>query len=100
MERAAAVDRVARRCNGTLYANINSANIVAFNAADGMMLWSKKAHASRARGSIWSSPSADLQAGLAFGATANNHGPPATDTSDSIIAFDPRRARASGRTSG
>ena len=130
--------------NGTLYANTNSANIVAINAADGKMLWSKKAHATQpadgsssplvagdviliggsnggielgvgsfrgymsalnkmtgeivwtehtvpanANGaSLWSSPSADLQAGLAFGATGNNYGPPATDTSDSIIAFD------------
>jgi outer membrane protein assembly factor BamB len=42
-----------------------------------------------ARGAaIWSSPSADLAAGQAFGATGNNYGPPATDTSDAIIAFD------------
>jgi outer membrane protein assembly factor BamB len=38
--------------------------------------------------SIWSSPSADLEAGVVYGATGNNYGAPATDTSDSFIAFD------------
>jgi outer membrane protein assembly factor BamB len=130
--------------NGTLYANTNGGSIVALNAADGMMKWSKKHHATQTadgsasplvagdlvliggsnggielgigsfRGymsalnkntgdivwtehtvpegangaSFWSSPSADLAAGLAFGGSGNNYGPPATDTSDAIIAFD------------
>jgi polyvinyl alcohol dehydrogenase (cytochrome) len=130
--------------DGTLYIDNNTANIVAINAADGKMLWSKKTHATEtadgsssplvagdvvliggssgsieliggafrgfmsaldkktgdikwstytvpenAKGaSIWSSPSADVAAGIAYGATGNNYGAPATDSSDSIIAFD------------
>jgi polyvinyl alcohol dehydrogenase (cytochrome) len=38
--------------------------------------------------SIWSSPSADVEAGVAYAGTGNNYGPPASDTSDSIIQFD------------
>jgi polyvinyl alcohol dehydrogenase (cytochrome) len=38
--------------------------------------------------SMWSSPSADLEAGVAYGSTGNNYGMPASDTSDSIIQFD------------
>jgi polyvinyl alcohol dehydrogenase (cytochrome) len=38
--------------------------------------------------SIWSSPSADIEAGVAYAGTGNNYGPPASDTSDSIIQFD------------
>jgi polyvinyl alcohol dehydrogenase (cytochrome) len=129
--------------DGTLYLN-NYAKIVAINAADGKMKWSKPTHTSEmadgsssplvagdmilvggssgsieliggafrgfmtalnkttgdiawstytvpetAKGaSIWSSPAADLAAGIAYGATGNNYGAPATDSSDSIIAFD------------
>jgi polyvinyl alcohol dehydrogenase (cytochrome) len=38
--------------------------------------------------SFWSSASASMEDGLVFGGTGNNYGPPATDSSDSIIAFD------------
>jgi outer membrane protein assembly factor BamB len=38
--------------------------------------------------SFWSSASASQADGLVFGGTGNNYGPPATDSSDSIIAFD------------
>lgn len=38
--------------------------------------------------SIWSSPSADIEAGFAYAGTGNNYGPPASDASDSIIQFD------------
>jgi polyvinyl alcohol dehydrogenase (cytochrome) len=38
--------------------------------------------------SFWSSPSASMEDNLVFGGTGNNYGPPATDSSDSIIAFD------------
>lgn len=38
--------------------------------------------------SFWSSASASMEDGLVFGGTGNNYGPPATDSSDAIIAFD------------
>ncbi|HET8939307.1 MAG TPA: PQQ-binding-like beta-propeller repeat protein [Polyangiales bacterium] len=38
--------------------------------------------------SFWSSAAASVEDGLVFGGTGNNYGPPATDSSDSIIAFD------------
>jgi outer membrane protein assembly factor BamB len=38
--------------------------------------------------SFWSSASASVEDNLVFGGTGNNYGPPATDSSDSIIAFD------------
>jgi outer membrane protein assembly factor BamB len=38
--------------------------------------------------SFWSSASASMEDGLVFGGTGNNYGPPATDSSDSILAFD------------
>ena len=38
--------------------------------------------------SIWSSPSADVEAGFAYAGTGNNYGPPASDSSDAIIQFD------------
>ena len=37
---------------------------------------------------VWSSPSVDLEAGLAFIGTGENTSPPATGTSDSIVAID------------
>jgi polyvinyl alcohol dehydrogenase (cytochrome) len=55
----------------------------------GEMKWSTFTVPESAKGaSIWSSPSADLEAGLAFAGTGNNYGAPATDSSDSIVAFD------------
>lgn len=38
--------------------------------------------------SFWSTASASQSDMLVFGGTGNNYGPPATDTSDSLIAFD------------
>jgi polyvinyl alcohol dehydrogenase (cytochrome) len=38
--------------------------------------------------SLWNSAAVDLAGGQVFGATGNNHGPPGTDSSDSIIGFD------------
>jgi outer membrane protein assembly factor BamB len=38
--------------------------------------------------SIWSSASVDVAAGRVFAGTGNNYGAPATDSSDSIIAFE------------
>jgi polyvinyl alcohol dehydrogenase (cytochrome) len=38
--------------------------------------------------SFWSSASANVEDGLVYGGTGNNYGPPATDTSDSLVAFD------------
>jgi outer membrane protein assembly factor BamB len=61
----------------------------ALNKMTGDQVWSEFTAPMGAKGaSIWSSPSADLAAGLAFGSTGNNYGNPASDTSDAIIAFD------------
>jgi len=38
--------------------------------------------------SFWSTASASMEDGAVYGGTGNNYGPPATDTSDSLIAFD------------
>jgi polyvinyl alcohol dehydrogenase (cytochrome) len=38
--------------------------------------------------SFWSSAAASMEDGLVFGGTGNNYAPPATDTSDAIVAFD------------
>jgi outer membrane protein assembly factor BamB len=38
--------------------------------------------------SFWSTASASIADNLVFGGSGNNYGPPATDSSDSIIAFD------------
>jgi polyvinyl alcohol dehydrogenase (cytochrome) len=38
--------------------------------------------------SVWSSASVDVAAGRVFAGTGNNYGAPATDSSDSIIAFE------------
>jgi len=129
--------------DGTLYLNTTTAQVVALNAENGEMLWSKQPDSQRADGSsspvvagdvvliggssggielstgnfrgylaalnrmtgevvwntptvpttakgasIWSTASADVAAGRAYASTGNNYGAPATDTSDSIIAFD------------
>jgi polyvinyl alcohol dehydrogenase (cytochrome) len=55
----------------------------------GEMRWSTFTAPDGTKGaSIWSSPSADVAAGLVYAGTGNNYGPPASDTSDSIIQFD------------
>ena len=61
----------------------------ALDKKTGDIKWSTFTVPETAKGaSIWSSPSADLAAGIGYGATGNNYGAPATDSSDSIIAFD------------
>ncbi|MGD8863499.1 MAG: PQQ-binding-like beta-propeller repeat protein [Myxococcales bacterium] len=61
----------------------------ALDAETGESRWVEYTVPSTAEGaSIWSSPAADLEAGLAFGSTGNNYGTPTTDTSDALIAFD------------
>ena len=55
----------------------------------GEMRWSTFTTPEGTRGaSIWSSPSADVAAGVVYASTGNNYGPPASDTSDCIIQFD------------
>jgi polyvinyl alcohol dehydrogenase (cytochrome) len=44
--------------------------------------------ASASGASLWNSAAIDLAGGQAFAATGNNHGPPATDSSDSLIGLD------------
>ena len=61
----------------------------ALDRMTGAITWTMYTVPSGARGaSIWSTASADLAAGRAYGSTGNNYGAPATDTSDAIIAFD------------
>ncbi|HTE46655.1 MAG TPA: PQQ-binding-like beta-propeller repeat protein [Gemmatimonadaceae bacterium] len=61
----------------------------ALDKKTGAVKWTTYTVPEGAKGaSIWSSPSADLAAGVAYGGTGNNYGAPATDTSDAFIAFD------------
>jgi outer membrane protein assembly factor BamB len=61
----------------------------ALNKLTGAIVWTTYTVPEGSRGaSLWSSPSADLVAGIAYGGTGNNYGNPATDTSDAFIAFD------------
>jgi outer membrane protein assembly factor BamB len=61
----------------------------ALDKRTGALAWTTYTVPDGARGaSMWSSPSADLAAGIAYGGTGNNYGNPATDTSDAFIAFD------------
>jgi polyvinyl alcohol dehydrogenase (cytochrome) len=61
----------------------------ALDRKTGAILWTTHTVPEGSRGaSVWSSPSADLAAGIAYAGTGNNYGSPATDTSDSFIAFD------------
>jgi outer membrane protein assembly factor BamB len=61
----------------------------ALDRMTGAITWTTYTVPTGARGaSIWSTASADLVAGRAYGSTGNNYGSPATDTSDAIIAFD------------
>jgi outer membrane protein assembly factor BamB len=63
--------------------------MTALKRMTGDIAWTEHTVPETAKGaSIWSSPAADLQAGRAYGSTGNNYGPPATDSSDAIIAFD------------
>src|SRR5262249_5753484 len=61
----------------------------ALDAATGAKKWTTfTVPESSVGASFWSSPAASMEDGLVFGGTGNNYGPPATDSSDSIIAFD------------
>jgi polyvinyl alcohol dehydrogenase (cytochrome) len=61
----------------------------ALDRMTGDLVWTTYTVPDNAKGaSLWSSPSADLAAGRAYGSTGNNYGSPATDTSDAIIAFN------------
>ncbi len=63
--------------------------LAALDRATGDSRWVEYTVPDGAQGaSIWSSPSADLEAGVIYGSTGNNYGRPATDTSDALIAFD------------
>jgi polyvinyl alcohol dehydrogenase (cytochrome) len=78
--------------------------LAAVDAADGHVLWtwhtmedarplgrktSKGLEAYGPSGApIWSSPAVDLKAGVAYTATGENTSPPATETSDALVALD------------
>jgi outer membrane protein assembly factor BamB len=63
--------------------------LAALNRMTGDVAWNTPTVPATAKGAaIWSTASADLAAGRAYASTGNNYGAPATDTSDSIIAFD------------
>jgi polyvinyl alcohol dehydrogenase (cytochrome) len=63
--------------------------MAALDLKSGDAIWTSYTVPETANGAgIFSSPSADVAARLAFGTTSNNYGPPATDTSDAFIAFD------------
>jgi polyvinyl alcohol dehydrogenase (cytochrome) len=78
--------------------------LAAVDAADGKLLWTwhtmadaKPLGRKNSKGvevygpsgaPIWSSPSVDLKAGVAYTATGENTSPPATGTSDSLVAVD------------
>jgi polyvinyl alcohol dehydrogenase (cytochrome) len=62
---------------------------VALDKATGKVLWEHFTAVPPASGAaIWSSPSVDLEAGMAFFSTGNNYTGMAGDESDSIIALD------------
>ncbi|HKP62726.1 MAG TPA: PQQ-binding-like beta-propeller repeat protein [Polyangiales bacterium] len=63
--------------------------LAAFDKTSGAGVWTEFTVPSGSTGaSLWSSPAADVAGGRAFGTTGNNHGAPATDSSDSFVAFD------------
>lgn len=63
--------------------------MAALDAATGAKKWTSFTVPQGSLGaSFWSSPAASMEDGLVFGGSGNNYGPPATDSSDSLIAFD------------
>jgi len=63
--------------------------MAALNKASGEGVWTSYTVPSGASGAcMWNSAAVDLAAGRVYAATGNNHGMPATDTSDAIVAFD------------
>jgi outer membrane protein assembly factor BamB len=60
---------------------------VAALTKSGEPAWQKYTVEGDERGAtIWSTPSVDETLGIVYGATGNNHGPPATTTSDAFVA--------------
>ena len=84
-------------------------SLVALDARSGRQLWKSYAILQEPRptqknafgtqlwgpsgAGIWSSPTLDLKRKLIYVGTGNNYSPPATDTSDAIIAFDMESGR-------
>jgi polyvinyl alcohol dehydrogenase (cytochrome) len=63
--------------------------MAAFDAMTGANKWTTFMVPEGSTGaSFWSSASASIEDGHVYGGTGNNYGPPATDTSDSLVAFD------------
>jgi polyvinyl alcohol dehydrogenase (cytochrome) len=63
--------------------------LAALDKASGAGMWTTYTVPANATGaSLWSSAAADVASGRAFGTTGNNHGMPATDSSDAFIGFD------------
>jgi polyvinyl alcohol dehydrogenase (cytochrome) len=78
--------------------------VAVLNAADGKIVWTwhtmpdaKPLGRKNSQGvdvygpsgaPIWSSPSVDLRAGVVYASTGENTSPPATETSDSLVALD------------
>ncbi len=83
--------------------------VALLNAADGKLLWTwhtmedaKPLGRKNSQGveiygpsgaPIWSSPSVDVKAGVVYAATGESTSPPATNTSDSLVAIDLAPAR-------
>lgn len=62
--------------------------VSALDKATGQSVWSTHTVPDNAKGaSVWSSVAVDLAAGRVYATTGNNHGRPATDTSDAFLAF-------------
>jgi polyvinyl alcohol dehydrogenase (cytochrome) len=63
--------------------------LAALKRMTGEPAWTTYTVPTTAKGaSVWSSASVDVAAGRVFAGTGNNYGAPATDSSDSIIAFE------------
>jgi polyvinyl alcohol dehydrogenase (cytochrome) len=63
--------------------------LAAMDKASGDGIWTSFTVPEGASGaSLWNSAAIDLAGGQAFAATGNNHGPPGTDSSDSLIGMD------------
>ena len=63
--------------------------MAAMNKASGDGLWTSYTVPTSAAGAcMWNSAAVDVAAGRVYAATGNNHGAPATDSSDALVAFD------------
>lgn len=62
--------------------------VTAVNRSDGSLAWQKLTVSGDEKGAtLWSTVSVDESLGIVYGATGNNHGPPAGDTSDAFLAI-------------